>query len=240
LPQDFTTADLEIIENSNANIDDNNNQNSQMNQYANFRSTENHDDNTNNNNNHKSNGEHVVNYVADDVNSNPFWWEVGVHFDPAIEETLQSPSKKRRRNSNHHQKRNKIHKHHRLAKRDLLPITNNDVNNRFNTIDDVFFIESFDVLQNFLNENDSKPADVDEDIDNGNWIMTQDVIDETISLDEKPDNARVDRPDNKTEGLKRVKRKSGKTTGALSRAKAGSDTSSSKKSSNRHKHGEGK
>jgi hypothetical protein len=139
------------------------------------------------------------------------------------------PRQKKRRNSKHHhhhqhRKRSHAHARHKVDKREIGPL------------DDVFFIESFDVQQNFLNENDSKRAEAehndDEDHGGGSWIMTQDVVDDTATVDAVVIEDVI--------GAKRVKRKSGKTTGALSRAKAGSDTTSSKKSGSRHKHGEGK
>jgi hypothetical protein len=272
LPQDFTTADLEFVDNANANL---------------------------------NSGEHgerrtdaAARFVAD---ANPFWWEVGPEgMDPEAKETLAHSkvvsTRKRRRNLNrhkrkhhhrdHHQKQYHHHDHHRLAKRDVLQSSSLNMDtadlaadNYYNNVDDLFYVETSDVVGNILNENDAKPFDGSNNNNHNSMLdslsVSQDVImNDTTMLDndinnlseianrqqgqqqqqqheggvaadsEKgsgnyDDNGADIKADTSDQSLHRVKRKSGKATGALSRAKAGSDSSSSKKSGHRHKQGEG-
>jgi hypothetical protein len=294
LPQDFTTADLEFhgVENGNGNVNIDGSHESgtllQMRHHSSLNSEE-----------QVARHRDVDSArLVDDMN--PFWWEVGLQnsegLDQDVKETLKHSknvgNRKRKRNLNRHKRMRKHHHrqrqyhhhdHHKLTKRALLQSSSSSSSNLdddiietsfYNNIDDLFYVETSEVMGNLLNENDSKPFDNQNNNNNDNlieYISSQDVINETTMIDavgkydniinnsldigngqqqtpEAIDNEKTDSNNNDmgdenettADALHRVKRKSGKATGALSRAKAGSDSSSSKKSGHRHKQGEGK
>lgn len=210
LPHNFTTADLEFVENKD----------------------------------HHDSGS-LEQVDSKDVNSklaggtgdtNPFWLDDdesdGEGDDSHHHGNINSNSnrnmndnKKARRNSNKHRRNRKNHDKHTLVKREIIKLTTN-ANNDNEENEEFEEVISTDVFSNILNDNDANSVQ----LTNVETILNMTNV-ATNSLNSQRNINSTGR------GKKRVKRKSGKTTGALSRPKGASD-SGSKSISRNSKQGE--
>ncbi|XP_050076924.1 locomotion-related protein Hikaru genki-like isoform X3 [Anopheles maculipalpis] len=208
LPQDFTTADFELVEAGKSGTN-------------------------------ALRGHADVNDQSASLHGNShdtsFWWELGIQ-NAEVRESLAAasfPARSKRATVGH--QRRTHHHHHRRRRSSPGPH------------DHLLNLEELSpaiVINNIFNENDSDhsvydnlflnsgPADVDVDDrdgennpDTGQYLDKNEIEGEEIIV-EMGDNGSIIR--------RRVKRKSGKTTGALSRAKAGSGGDGGSKSIARH------
>ncbi|XP_035917392.1 locomotion-related protein Hikaru genki-like [Anopheles stephensi] len=210
LPQDFTTADFELVEAGKSG--------------------------TNALRSHADASDQTAS-LHGNAHDTSFWWELGIQ-NAEVRESLAAasfPARSKRATGQGHQRRPHHHHHHRRRRSSPGPH------------DHLLNLEELSpaiVINNIFNENDSDhsvydnlflnsgPADVDVDerdgensADAGQYLDKNEIEGEEIIV-EMGDNGSIIR--------RRVKRKSGKTTGALSRAKAGSGGDGGSKSIARH------
>lgn len=173
---------------------------------------------------------------------NPFWWQDGVQNTDSVTTTTLSPEeleeKRRRRRQRKERKQRRRRKHNKQHSEQnpdevvetILERRRREIwNENYYQVDNYAeaFVDPSEVEQNIFNENDSRH-------ENNNNEQNPNFIDEYFEADAPAEMSEKWMTINGH--FRRHKRKSGKTTGALSRAKAGSSDSKSK-SIDRHNKG---
>uniref|UniRef100_A0A182T1Q3 Uncharacterized protein n=1 Tax=Anopheles maculatus TaxID=74869 RepID=A0A182T1Q3_9DIPT len=212
LPQDFTTADFELVEAGKSG--------------------------TNALRSHVDAGDQSASLHGNSHDTS-FWWELGIQ-NAEVRESLAAASfparskratvgHQRRPHHHHRRRRSSPGPHdHLLNLEELSPAI--VINNIFNENDSDHSVYDNLFLNSGPSEGDVDDREGENNPDTGQYLDKNEIEGEEIIV-EMGDNGSIIR--------RRVKRKSGKTTGALSRAKAGSGGDGGSKSIARH-HKQGK
>ncbi|XP_053666497.1 locomotion-related protein Hikaru genki-like [Anopheles marshallii] len=208
LPQDFTTADFELVEAGKSGVNGLHSRADTIDQTASLHGN---------------------------THDTSFWWELGIQ-NAEVRESLAAasfPARSKRatvghqRRPHHHRRRRRSSPgphDHLLNLEELSPAI--VINNIFNEND-----SDHSVYDNLFLNNGPPEGDIDDDRDGENAPDTGQYLDKNEIEGEE---IIVEMGDNGSIIRRRVKRKSGKTTGALSRAKAGSGGDGGSKSIARH------